>query len=112
MSKASKAWARRARVELLTRLGGRCLWCHCRDYAKLEFDCHPEPMGDRHHRGSTDQRMSFYRAQAAADNLRVLCSRCHNRASAGYEKDRDGKYKEWKARQEEAKKLRREPEPF
>lgn len=75
MAKRQKEWARTARRHLLTQLGGKCSTCGATD--NLEFDC-VRPMGDRHHRGSTDERMSFYNRMARANNLQVLCARCNS----------------------------------
>lgn len=58
-------------------LGNRCAWCE--DTEKLTFDC-IIPRGDGHHRGSTDQRMCFYRKEHRDhDNVQILCHRCNSR---------------------------------
>ena len=74
MSKEHKAWARRARQRLLEKLGMFC--AHCGRTDDLEFDC-IVPMGDDHHRKSTDQRMCFYHRQHRDGNVQVLCSKCN-----------------------------------
>jgi 5-methylcytosine-specific restriction endonuclease McrA len=77
MSKQVKAWARRAKAELLAKLGAQCAWCGLADVEHLEFDC-IVPTGDDHHRKSQDVRMSFYRYQHQEhDNIQVLCHRCN-----------------------------------
>lgn len=81
MSKRQKEWARRAYDRLMDELGGDC--AHCGDdgsESRLEFDC-IVPQGDRHHRMEWSTRVSFYRAQARAGNLQVLCARCNNEKS-------------------------------
>ena len=79
MSARIKSWARRARVRLLIVLGNRCV--HCGATSCLTFDC-IKPMGDAHHRMSTDQRMCYYHKQARAGNLQILCADCNTRKSA------------------------------
>ncbi len=53
----------------------------CGTTEQLEFDC-IKPMGDKHHRYDTSQRMSFYRRRHAEGNLQVLCSTCNARKGA------------------------------
>ena len=79
MSKAVKDWARRERVRLMTILKPVCVLCGTTEC--LTFDC-IKPMGDAHHKGSTDQRMTFYRRQFRAGNLQVLCSSCNSAKQA------------------------------
>lgn len=55
-------------------LGGKCAECGTTE--NLEFDC-IHPCGDKHHRYSTCQRMSFYHRQHREGNLQILC-RPHN----------------------------------
>lgn len=43
---------------------------------QITFDC-IIPQGDKHHRGSTDQRMSFYIKQIKLNNIQLLCEK-HN----------------------------------
>ena len=77
MSAYHKEWARKARAALMAELGGRCVWCN--DTEELTFDC-IMPRGDGHHRGSTDQRMCFYRKEHREHrNVQVLCHRCNSR---------------------------------
>ena len=76
MSLRAKLWAKKARQFLLNQLGGHCACCGVDD--GLTFDC-IQPTGDSHHRGSTDQRMSFYRQQNALGNIQVLCHKCNSR---------------------------------
>ncbi len=75
MSAAVKDWARKARVDLLALLGPVCGWCGATE--NLTFDC-IVPTGDGHHRGSTDQRMCYYRYQHFEfGNVQVLCASCN-----------------------------------
>lgn len=76
MSKQVKIWAKKARQELLFAFFNQC--CHCGegDINQLEFDC-IIPQGHKHHTGSTDQRICFYRKQKQNKNLQLLCSTCH-----------------------------------
>jgi len=77
MSARAKSWAIKARADLLAILGPVCAKCGATD--NLTFDC-IEPTGDDHHRGSTDQRMLFYRKQHFQhDNLQILCDVCNGR---------------------------------
>jgi 5-methylcytosine-specific restriction endonuclease McrA len=79
MAKRQKEWARKARFELMFKLGGACSVCGTdRD---LDFDC-IIPQGPAHHRDmDTSHRMSFYRRQHAEGNLQLLCRRnkCHSK---------------------------------
>jgi len=79
MSARAKTWARQARARLLQIMGGTCACCGTTD--SLTFDC-IVPQGDDHHRGSTDQRMIFYRRQFESDNLQILCDSCNARKGA------------------------------
>jgi len=76
MGRAEKEWARRKRQEMLTLLGNVC--AHCGTAEDLEFDC-IRPMGDRHHKYDTSQRMCFYRRQFRHGNLQLLCGVCNAR---------------------------------
>ncbi len=79
MGKAAKEWARRARANLMQELGALCKWCGTTE--DLTFDC-IIPTGDAHHRGSTDQRMCFYRIQHRDwQNVQVLCASCNAKKS-------------------------------
>lgn len=78
MSARVKEWARRARAKLMSTLGNQCAWCG--NSEKLTFDC-IYPLGDQHHRMSTDQRMSFYHGQHKAGNLQILCASCNAKKS-------------------------------
>ncbi len=75
MGAYQKEWARRKRAELMAELGNRCAWCG--EIEGLTFDC-IVPTGHNHHRGSTDQRMCFYRKQHAAGNVQILCHSCNS----------------------------------
>ena len=70
-----RQWAKRARAKLLEALGGCCR--HCGSLDSLEFDC-IIPKGDRHHRLSSADRVSFYRLEHSLGNLQILCASCHN----------------------------------
>jgi hypothetical protein len=48
----------------------------CRTSEALTFDC-IVPRGDSHHRGSTDQRICFYRSEMRFGNLQLLCLSCN-----------------------------------
>ena len=83
MSKSVKKWAIKARRELMDKLGPKCAWCGLTeeeaedDGTYLTFDC-IVPVGNDHHKGSTDQRMVFYRKQHFEhDNVQVLCLSCN-----------------------------------
>lgn len=73
MAKRHKERARRMRDLLIQLLGGHCKLTHTGNCdGSLEFDC-IEPRGDDHHRGSTDQRMSFYWKEWKKGNIQLLC---------------------------------------
>lgn len=81
MARRQVDWARRARAKLIAELGGRCTVCGTTE--ALELDC-IDPQGHRHHRLGVTWRICFYRAQARAGNLQVLCAH-HNNVKASYE---------------------------
>lgn len=74
MAKKQKQWARMQRLRLIHILGGRCAACGTDE--ALTFDC-IESRGDAHHRGSTDQRICFYRREMQAGNVQLLCHSCN-----------------------------------
>lgn len=77
MSASAKRWAVRARDELMEILGAVCACCGIAE--NLTFDT-IRPTGDKHHKGSTDQRMIHYRYQHFEHaNVQVLCHRCNAR---------------------------------
>lgn len=79
MSARGRDWAKRSKAALLEELGGKCVECGMSD--KLEFDC-IIPCGHDHHKGSTQQRICFYRRQHYQfKNIQILCS-LHNRIKA------------------------------
>ena len=79
MAQRQREWAMKAAETLRGELGACCV--KCGDPSELEFDC-IRPMGDRHHKMEWSWRLSFYRAQAKAGNLQLLCERCHNKKSS------------------------------
>lgn len=78
MAKRQKEWARKARFELMFKLGGACSVCGTDK--ELDFDC-IIPQGPAHHRDmDTSHRMSFYRRQFKQGNLQLLCRhKCHKK---------------------------------
>jgi len=84
MGARQKEWARKARAILVEQLGGCCEACGAKE--ELELDC-IKACGDRHHRMDTSARVSFYRAQARAGNLQVLC-KYHNAVKSTMEHPR------------------------
>jgi len=77
MAKRQKEWARKAKFELLFKLGGACVECGTDKH--LDFDC-IIPQGDAHHRLDTARRLSFYRRQHQEGNLQLLCRhKCHKK---------------------------------
>ena len=75
-------WAREKRAWLIRVLGGVC--AHCGVAVCLTFDC-KKATGDKHHRMSSTQRMSFYLGQARRGNLQLLCSACNSKKGAKLE---------------------------
>lgn len=79
MGKAGNLWAKKARAELMEKLGGACAWCGLSDPEELTFDC-IIPQGDKHHRGSPQDRMCFYRKQHFdRGNVQILCAKCNSK---------------------------------
>lgn len=68
------------RLRLLDVLGNKCAVCSTGEC--LEMDC-IIPCGDEHHRMSSCDRAFFYQKQFRCQNLQLLCSRCHQRKTAG-----------------------------
>ena len=84
MAQRQRIWAAKARRELRRALGMKCAKCGSRDFRRLEFDC-IKPTGHRHHKIEWSWRISFYRAQARAGNVQLLCGGvggCHPKKSA------------------------------
>lgn len=79
MCAEAKNWAKRERERLMTILGGKCVFCG--ETSNLTFDC-IKPQGGAHHKGSTDQRMCFYRKMFFAGNLQILCHSCNSKKAA------------------------------
>lgn len=76
MAKRQKLWAKNERLNLLVKLGNKCIICRYGRKKYLEFDC-IIPQGDKHHKMSTDQRICFYRKQHKLNNVQILCKKCH-----------------------------------
>jgi hypothetical protein len=73
MGLRQRQWAKRARVNLMDLLGGKC--AHCGTRSRLTFDC-IIPQGDKHHKFDTSRRMSFYRQQHFNfGNVQILCEK-------------------------------------
>lgn len=79
MAKWHKQWAKKARSGLLDALGRVCVRCGATE--NLTFDC-KVPTGDDHHKGSTDQRMTFYLREHEKGNVQVLCHPCNSSKKA------------------------------
>jgi hypothetical protein len=74
MAKRHKRWASRQRQLMIAAMGGACAACGSTE--ALTFDC-IAPRGDSHHRGNAVERMTFYRREARAGNIQVLCDKCN-----------------------------------
>lgn len=101
MSKYHKIWAKKRRRYIKGLLGYRCNLCGIHELLKedlldpktqkpilLVFDC-IIAQGDKHHKGSTDQRMIFYWKQYKANNLQLLCEKCHDKKSSAEHPQKD-----------------------
>lgn len=75
MARRQQVWASRALFRLRIALGAAC--AHCGAIEKLQFDC-IQPQGHDHHAVGQVGRATFYRKQARAGNLQLLCQRCHS----------------------------------
>ena len=75
MGARQKQWARAAKYRLTLALGGVCQVCATD--RELTFDC-IEPQGADHHAMDSSRRMSFYRGQARAGNVALLCHFCNS----------------------------------
>jgi 5-methylcytosine-specific restriction endonuclease McrA len=76
MGKRQNEWAARVRQKLIEQLGGKCTAWGDTDPEKLEFD----HINGRYYivnELSSSHRMSVYRREAAAGELRLLCSPCN-----------------------------------
>jgi len=92
MGKKIKKWAKKARVILMQELSPVCKLCGETNSTKLTFDC-IIPQGDIHHRGSTDQRIMFYRRQHKEHkNIQVLCRSCNSSKQAKEEEQSQFNY--------------------
>lgn len=60
-------------------LGAKCVRCGVENC--LTFDC-IKPTGDRHHRMSSVQRVSYYRHQMRMGNIQLLCHSCNAKKGA------------------------------
>lgn len=74
MGARQKAWAVRARQAIVEQLGGRCAFCG--GGFNLELD-HLGPRGWSCRAVDSSHRIAFYRREAAAGQLQVLCSYCN-----------------------------------
>jgi hypothetical protein len=86
MAKRQREWARRARVALLIRLGGRCRNCGERDLALLVPN-HIDPntrTWDTHKLKSITERIPKYHADEKAGLLECLCVDCNNQVGNRY----------------------------
>lgn len=79
MAQRQVKWAHKAKRKLRKALGGKCV--KCTTTLKLEFDC-IQPQGHWHHKIGLTWRISFYRQQAAINNLQLLCEKCHLKKTA------------------------------
>lgn len=75
-------WAREKRAWMMAVLGGKCVRCALT--TNLTFDC-IRPTGDRHHRMSSVQRVTYYMRQMRAGNLQVLCHACNSAKGATHQ---------------------------
>lgn len=64
---------------MLRVLGERCVRCGLT--TNLTFDC-IRPTGDRHHRMSSVQRVTYYCEQMRRGNIQVLCHNCNSKKGA------------------------------
>lgn len=80
MGARQRAWAVRARAQLVQDLGGKCVDCGSTN--DLELDC-VMPQGPAHHgKMESSVRIGFYRRQHAQGNLACRCSTCNGRKGA------------------------------
>lgn len=75
MASRQKEWARKVRNQLHFLLGGVC--CDCGTKEKLSLDCDIPQGNDHHRRMDWSSRMSFYRKQFFAGNLKLRCLGCN-----------------------------------
>lgn len=75
MAKRHKLWAAATRARMVCMLGNKCAACASTE--DLTFDCWA-PAGDRHHRLSAPERITFYRRQMRAGNVQLLCASCNS----------------------------------
>ena len=74
MGARQRKWANDAMAKLHQSLGGKCAWC--KTEFDLECDC-IDRRGHEHHGLPKQGRVCFYRRQARAGNLQLLCKNCH-----------------------------------
>jgi 5-methylcytosine-specific restriction endonuclease McrA len=84
MGARQREWARRWREKFLDFFDRRCAWCGAAESAdvKLTLDviCPTDEHKQDHHRKMDwSHRMSYYRQQAARDNLQCLCVSCNSK---------------------------------
>lgn len=80
MSKRAKTWAKKARLRIITDLGGKCANPECgeTDYDKLTFD-HIHGKDWEATGKSTDQRMLRYNKEHKLNLLQCLCCSCNSK---------------------------------
>lgn len=85
MSKATKSWAKAARIELIVSRGGACERCK----ALQNLTIHVLARSDqRHHGMDPSARICYYRKEARAGNIQVLCQACHQLVTMAGSKQR------------------------
>lgn len=67
-------YTRELRDTIRRQLGNKCVQCAASEH--LQFDC-IVPRGRKHHELNYRQRMNFYKLEAIAGNLQLLCPKCH-----------------------------------
>jgi len=67
-------YSRELKARLISAGGGKCVRCGSREH--LQFDCVVSTGAD-HHRFNYRQRLKFYEAEAARNNIQLLCPSCH-----------------------------------
>lgn len=76
MAKRQREWAARVRVQLIEKLGGKCVICGT--CYELEFD-HKEPRTWNCKQVSSEYRITLYKREAEAGKIQLLCRKCNAR---------------------------------